>query len=160
SDALGGVVNIVLKENIEGAFVDVGYVGAGDGDGEERNASVMFGFRGDRTTATASLSYFDSDPIYSRDRDWSSEPDFTNRGGPDGRSADSSPPTLILDDGRVLSDPACDEHDRDVIVPGEIELCRFNWARETMLNSPAERLGAMGRLAHEPSDTSQLLPSS
>lgn len=71
SDAIGGVVNIILKSNWQGGQVNARYGGA---DGyNERNLGLTFGFDPlPNTNITVSASYSKSDPLYQNQRSFSS----------------------------------------------------------------------------------------
>ncbi len=161
SEAVAGVVNVILKDAIEGIQVDAGYLSAVEGDGAERNFALSGGFSRERSQVSFMLNYLERDPIYSRDRDWSSELDFSGRGGPNERSPYSSPPTaFLIGSERWAWDPACPENgalaNRDVLEPGSVELCRFNIAQFTTQNSPAERLSTFATGRHHVNDSLEL----
>ncbi|MFZ2508187.1 MAG: TonB-dependent receptor [Steroidobacteraceae bacterium] len=158
SEAVAGVVNVILKEAIEGVHVDASYLSAAEGDGEERNFALSGGSSHERSQVSFVLNYLERDAIYSRGRDWSSELDFSGRGGPNQRSPYSSPPTVFLHRSlRWAWDPECPERDslanRDVLEPGLVELCRFNTAQFTTQNSPAERLSIFATGRHRVIDS-------
>ena len=71
SDAIGGVVNIILKSNWHGGEVNARYGGADNYS--ERSAGFTFGFNPlPRTNVTLSASYSKSDPLYQKNRSFSS----------------------------------------------------------------------------------------
>jgi iron complex outermembrane receptor protein len=90
ADAIGGVVNIVLRRNMPEPRLDIDY-GAADGGGVERHAS--FGASGNYGRARGSivLDYFDRSPLLGRERDRWNNQDFTRFGGRDWRSPSTSP---------------------------------------------------------------------
>ena len=90
ADAIGGVVNIVLRENIPEPRLDIDY-GAADGGAVERHAA--FGASGSYGRARGSivLDYFDRSPLLGRERDRWNNQDFTRFGGRDWRSPTASP---------------------------------------------------------------------
>lgn len=90
ADAIGGIVNIVLRENMPEPRLDIDY-GAADGGGVERHAA--FGASGTRGRARGSivLDYFDRSPLLGRERDRWNNQDFTRFGGADWRSPTASP---------------------------------------------------------------------
>lgn len=161
SEAVAGVVNVMLKERTDGIQLDGGYLRTTHGDAEERQLDASGGFAHERGSVSVALSYLEREPLYARDRDWSSDLDFSNRGGPNARSPLSSPATfLLLDTGTYAADPACPAQgplaNRDLLVPGEVELCRFNWAHFASQNSPAERVSAFVASRFEASANTQL----
>ena len=71
SDAIGGVVNIILKSNWQGGEVNARYGGADNYS--ERSAGFTYGFNPfPGTNITLSASYSKSDPLYQKDRRFSS----------------------------------------------------------------------------------------
>lgn len=76
--------------------VEGGYLTTAEGDGDELDLNVTGGWSNEETSLTGTLSWFDRDLIWARDRDWSSSVDFTDRGGPFFGSSASSPPTITL----------------------------------------------------------------
>lgn len=70
SDAVAGVVNIILRSDYEGLEIGGGYKHAtGRGNWEERSARVITGGGTDKTKLTISAEWLKSDPIYYKDRD-------------------------------------------------------------------------------------------
>jgi len=70
SDAVAGVVNIVLREGYEGHFV-TGRVGTTDeGGGDEYNIELGGGMTGDRWSATYALQYGNQDPVFASEREF------------------------------------------------------------------------------------------
>jgi len=71
SDAIGGVVNIILKSNYEGGQANVRYGGASGYN--EYSAGLTYGMNvGSRTNITVSASYSKSDPLYQNQRRFAS----------------------------------------------------------------------------------------
>ena len=68
SDAIGGVVNIILRKDFEGGEVTVRGTDPDRPGGEERGVSVVAGFAGDRGRMTWALEADHQGIIYSRDR--------------------------------------------------------------------------------------------
>jgi iron complex outermembrane receptor protein len=71
SDAVSGVVNIILKTNYRGAEVS-GRYGWSPADGKyaERSYSGVFGAGTDKTNITISTEFKKSDPVLQKDRAW------------------------------------------------------------------------------------------
>lgn len=90
ADAIGGVLNIALRDNIPEPRLDIDY-GAAAGGGVERHA--VFGASGTMGRARGSvvLDYFDRGPLLGRERDRWNNQDFRRFGGVDWRSTSASP---------------------------------------------------------------------
>lgn len=72
TDAVAGVVNIVLKNDYKGMEVNAHYgFTSNTGKYEERSFSVVGGGASDKTSVTFAAEYTQSDPIFNKDRDFS-----------------------------------------------------------------------------------------
>ncbi|MGH8113123.1 MAG: TonB-dependent receptor plug domain-containing protein [Rhodanobacteraceae bacterium] len=63
SDAIGGVINIILKSNYQGAQFSLNYGISDHDDGERQGASFMFGQTSDKGSILAGVSYNQFDEI-------------------------------------------------------------------------------------------------
>ena len=73
SDAVSGVVNIILKSDYQGAEIGGRYEFAdGPGNWETRNAWATFGASNGKTSVTGSFAWMKQDPLYQFERDYSS----------------------------------------------------------------------------------------
>lgn len=68
SDAVAGVVNVILKKNYNGMMVQARYGDRSQDDGTEESASVTMGASGDRSNITFTLEYDKRSPIFDADR--------------------------------------------------------------------------------------------
>ena len=71
ADALGGVINFIMKDDYEGAEITVGTTNPDALGAEEDRVQAVFGASGDRGRVTASVEYYSRDPIFDGDRDYS-----------------------------------------------------------------------------------------
>lgn len=71
ADAVGGVVNIILKSNFEGAEFGGRYGADKDGDYNQQAYYATLGTSNDTTSVTFSANWQKSDPLLQSDRDWS-----------------------------------------------------------------------------------------
>lgn len=154
SEAVAGVVNIVTLQRIEGITAEGGYLTTSEGDGDEWDLNMVGGWSDADTSITGTLSWFDGDPIWSRDRDWASSLDLSEVGGFLYGSSASSPPSLfLLETERLLADPACPTDSPtaqlQVATPGREEYCVFNFWHFTTLQQPSERLGMTASFRHD-----------
>jgi len=92
SDAIAGVVNVILRQNFDGAEANA-YIGQFDkGDGTRQSYDFLVGSAGDRWTAMVGVGYVKEEPVWAGDREISAVPVFgstPNYGGstttPNGR---------------------------------------------------------------------------
>jgi iron complex outermembrane receptor protein len=74
SDAISGVVNIILKKRLEGAQLSL-YTGANDkGDGRNKDFSIAYGANSDKTTLMFGLSHTEQGAVWARDRNITAYP--------------------------------------------------------------------------------------
>src|SRR6266513_5933451 len=94
SDAIGGVVNVWLIHKFQNhaeVYFSYGNTNLGaSNDQAEKLAYVLGGVGDDKTDIVVYAEWYSRDAIYSRDRDISSNADFTRFGGFDNRSGDFS----------------------------------------------------------------------
>jgi iron complex outermembrane receptor protein len=91
SDAIAGVINIILKKSMEGGQLSV-YAGQNEkGDGKNRDYSLSYGAGNDKASLMFGLSHTESGAVWARDREitrYSRGPNFPLEnlgGGPWGR---------------------------------------------------------------------------
>jgi iron complex outermembrane receptor protein len=70
SDAIGGVVNIILRNKFDGAQTTLGYGGVTHGDLRELTANQLFGTELDRGSILLNLDYAHRDPLRAKDRNF------------------------------------------------------------------------------------------
>ncbi|WP_341501241.1 TonB-dependent receptor [Gallaecimonas sp. GXIMD4217] len=154
SDAIAGVVNIILKKDFDGMEVNAMVGDTTDGGGAEQNASMLWGHGDGQAHTTIILDYFKRDGAFYRDRDYTQSANQTARGGPDFRSSSGNPgsyiPATIGADGSIL--PKSDDFDwtPDPNCPAgssHPNFCLFDYAPFMSLNPSTERAGLM--LMHE-----------
>ncbi|WP_338339059.1 TonB-dependent receptor domain-containing protein [Xanthomonas euvesicatoria] len=76
SDAIAGVVNIILRQNFDGAEANA-YFGQYDkGDGSRESYDFTIGSTGDRWHATLGVGYVKEEPVWAGNREISSVPVF------------------------------------------------------------------------------------
>ncbi|MGH8176008.1 MAG: TonB-dependent receptor [Steroidobacter sp.] len=107
SDAIGGVVNFITKDRLQGLEIgaDYKYVDNSDGD---YTANLAYGWQGERASALIAGGYQHRSELQILDRDWS-YPAFTT--SPEGGwSGAGNPPGVIAGSGagtRFIADPSC-----------------------------------------------------
>ncbi|WP_331068795.1 TonB-dependent receptor plug domain-containing protein [Steroidobacter sp.] len=101
ADAIGGVVNIVLRESIETPHVAVRY-GAAESGGSEWTGTIAGGTNGDELRSAAVLEVFDGAELLGFERDRWRNQDFRRFGGRDHRLLLATPPNVRSIDGLAL----------------------------------------------------------
>lgn len=102
TDAVGGVVNVILKKGITEPTLDL-YYGAADGGADERRASLSYGHTTARFSGSLVLDWFDRDFLFGTQREYYSDRDFRRFGGADRRVATSNPGNVCSADGSTLT---------------------------------------------------------
>lgn len=90
ADAVGGVVNIILKGNVDRPAIEL-YYGSADGGADEWRTSLALGHQAGRLRASLVLDAFDRDFLLGTERDLFANQDFRRFGGADQRSQSSNP---------------------------------------------------------------------
>lgn len=151
SDAIAGVVNVILKQDFEGVQFDAGYDTYADGDGDTVNLSLVLGANtpDGKGNVTAYAGFTDREAVLSSDRDYASvalgsNDDLT------GLIALGSP--SAFPGNLIVLDPALDI-DEDTLVTfgpnGELldPFTNYNYQAVNFLLTPQRRyqLGALGQ---------------
>ncbi|MDK2124570.1 TonB-dependent receptor [Parachitinimonas caeni] len=115
TDAVGGVINFILRKDYQGFGANAYYGQTTHGDGQTTRASVTAGF-GDRNTdrfnANFTFSIEDRKAVHAFDRDWARGPDFRDRanglhqGNVYGQRG-SDPGTISTGGSQRMPDPEC-----------------------------------------------------
>ena len=80
SDAVGGVVNFIMKENYRGSESSIRYENSNAG-GHRRVIEQTLGVSWNTGNVTASASYREDDPVYARDAGLDTDGDYREQGG-------------------------------------------------------------------------------
>jgi iron complex outermembrane recepter protein len=94
ADAVAGVVNIIFRKGYDGAEFTVSYGNTTEKDSSEFAANVMYGVTTDKSSIMVGVNYYNREPIFNRDREYSAVPAFL--------SSNSSPPNLQVTRATVL----------------------------------------------------------
>jgi len=121
SDAIAGVVNLILRRNYEGLEVTARYGNGAQYD--ERNVGFVAGHRWDTGQFTLSYEYGYHSNVNGRDRDYF-RGDLRDRGGSDFRSTFCNPGNIIVG-GVTYPIPAggVTAANRSALVPGAANKC-------------------------------------
>ncbi|WP_448212129.1 TonB-dependent receptor plug domain-containing protein [Colwellia sp. MEBiC06753] len=146
SDAVAGVINIVLRDDVDGVELS-GKVGTtADGGGDEQSFSLVFGNQTEKSSHTFIMEYFDREEVLYADRDYAksanqtalrpNDPlttDFRSSSGIPGTIALAADPSNRLID--LYGNDTCPEADRDFAN----NLCRYDYAPHMTMIPDAER---------------------
>jgi iron complex outermembrane receptor protein len=70
SDAIGGVINVVLRKDFEGGVIEIGEDQSEIEGGDKKNMSAVFGVSGERGRIVAGMSANQKEIIFQRDYPW------------------------------------------------------------------------------------------
>ncbi len=151
SDAMAGVVNLILKKNFQGIQFDTQYGQTGESDGDQIDVNILVGnnFADGAGNVTAYAGYTQRDEIFQGDREFSSFA-LTEDGANPGTLIQQGSPTTDVG-GFGIGNPALDT-DGDGVVGVDANgnltdpLQYYNFAPVNYLQIPQERyiIGAMG----------------
>ncbi|TRX57236.1 TonB-dependent receptor domain-containing protein [Thalassomonas sp. M1454] len=74
SDAIAGVVNIIMRDDFEGIEFDASYSETSEGDGDEASLSTTFGITSDKGNVVVNLGFYDRGEVRQADRSYSECP--------------------------------------------------------------------------------------
>ncbi|MFT6901255.1 MAG: iron complex outermembrane receptor protein [Colwellia sp.] len=141
SDAVAGVINIILRDDVEGAEISAKLGDTADGGGKEKNLSIVWGSSTEKSSHTFALDYFDREEILYADRDYSKSANQkalrpNDPFATDFRSSSGFPGTIALASDSTNRLP--DTFGNDVCAEADIvgNLCRYDYA-PVMTSVPA-----------------------
>lgn len=149
ADAMGGVVNVILKDNFEGLQMDVRASDTDEGGRATYNIAITGGTSGDRGNTMFFIEYEDREELYARERanfDIANDLAFDNNFG-----AFSSYGASLRDFGgfpvKTLSKEECEaRHPGMVYRPfSTTNICGFNRSSFRMLAPEQDRMSSMVR---------------
>ncbi|GHD35274.1 TonB-dependent receptor [Parahalioglobus pacificus] len=98
SDAIAGVVNVIMKRDFYGLLAETFYGQTQEGDLDTQTHTLQYGTGFNRGSLFITGSYYKQDPIFSRDRRVSRSADTRDRGGADQRSSATPNARVVLPD--------------------------------------------------------------
>jgi len=136
SDAIAGVVNIILRQGYDGAELSLQLGTAAEGDGAEGQITATGGLSTDDGNITVIADYFNRDDVMARDRDIAD----SALGPIDDRSMVGDPGTAIrlAQGGRPVPDARCPASSLN---PDKGPFCLYDFAPWVTLIPEVERLG-------------------
>jgi iron complex outermembrane receptor protein len=102
SDAIAGVVNVIMKRDFHGLLAETFYGQAEQGDLETTTHTLQYGTGLPEGSFFISASFYNQEPIYSRDRAVSASADTRRLGGSDQRSSATPNARLTIPGGETL----------------------------------------------------------
>ena len=134
SDAVAGVVNLVLRKDFEGTEIAVDYGGA---DGyDEQSVSAVWGINSDDANLTVIFDHHTNSTLASVERNGLDTADQSFRGGMDFRSSRGYPGRFIVD-GETTIDPNCPDGNAFG------QTCVYDYGPWTLLTPESERTGVL-----------------
>lgn len=108
SDAIAGVVNIILKKHYEGIETEAFYGASSRDDLRTQTINASFGYAFENSNLFINTNIFDQGEIFSRDRSLSATADGRSRGGIDFRSSATPNARITLDSNFYILDTQTD----------------------------------------------------
>lgn len=142
SDAIAGVINVILRDDVEGAEIDLRYGQADEPGADELMLNAVFGAVGTRSSATLMASYTSRDKMFLRDREISQSADHSAQGGFDFlsyRAANDENFNPLPGDG-------CDV--RPLTITDPFGTCAYNYNAHIALPG-ATRISLTGLFTHD-----------
>ena len=143
SDALAGVVNIILKNNFDGASVSLRGGQSRYGDANEKGVSVASGITNDSGNITFVLDYFKRSEVGRIDRDFSKSADHSSKPG----GIDFTSPTFTTANVLESANPFTPAFEAGGINPALYGFYDVN--QDVSLIPESERLGVLINMNRE-----------
>lgn len=151
SDALAGVINIILRKDYKGLSISADAGVTSQGGANERGVTITGGF-GDlveqKFNIFGSLSIYDRDSLMGNQRGFSANPDQTSKGGYDFRSPTGNPGTWLTGGKPGYTDntvfPSCPTTSKGVYSDGK-QTCYYNFAADNPLLPKTQRTSLYSR---------------
>lgn len=144
SDAIAGVVNVILRKDYQGVEVGGMYGATADGGGTEYRANVTAGWGNlakDKFNIMGTIDYFNRSEIVATDRDYSKSPNQAPNGGYDQRSPTGNPGTWSgAAAGGFQPFANCPPESVTSEILG-VPTCAYNFAGDNWLLPKTERIG-------------------
>jgi iron complex outermembrane recepter protein len=102
SDAIAGVVNIIMKRDFYGVLAETYYGESSRGDLGTTTQTLQYGTSFRDGGLFLSASHYEQEPLFSRDRQISRSADTRALGGTDQRSSATADARVVLPDGQSL----------------------------------------------------------
>lgn len=142
SDAIGGVVNFILRNDFQGAQISANYGESDRSDGAQRGFAATFGTSSDKGNIVAGIDYNKFDAISSANRDYSKYATYLSSGSvfnsgssrnPNGRAFLANGTTVTLANPVDGKTTAADYR------PYDSRTDAYNYAAHNLIQTPQER---------------------
>ena len=146
ADAIGGVVNVVLRRDFAGAEVMLRAGQSAHGDARRTDASATIGAGDpavDRSNAFVTIDALRQDATVFGARGFSRSADQRSRSGSDWRSPRSFPPTVRLPGADPMASPGCPSEQVATFPDVRGSFCLFDPNQYVYLLPRVERIGAL-----------------
>ena len=149
TDAVGGVINFILRSDFRG-FEGRAYYGMSEaGGGQQKRATLTGGFgdpSADRFNVFASLDYLNSARLRAKDRDFSKSAFIQHSDGNINKlSANSFPANVYDHPSATLYNPSAPRCRPPASLPAGGVSCRFDYASVIDIIDPSEKTNALLR---------------
>ena len=142
SDAVAGVVNVILKKDIEGVELNLGYGGTDGPNYEETTASLVWGTSSEKSSASIIIDYFKNTSLSSNEMGSLGTANQAPYGGEDFRSSRGFPGYFYVDEVKTI-DPDCPAD--KATASGS---CLFDYGPYGYLSPASERIGAISQFEY------------
>ncbi|CAI4148573.1 TonB-dependent receptor [Alteromonas macleodii] len=146
SDAVAGVVNVVLKKDYEGLEINAGYGGTTGPSYDETTASILWGSQSDKSSATVIIDYFNNSTLGADEMGRFGTANQSPYGGMDFRSSRGYPGYFYVDGVKTI-DPDCPED--SATASGS---CLFDYGPFGLTIPASERVGFIGQFDYKIGD--------
>ena len=138
SDAVAGVVNVVLKKNIDGAEINATTGRTGDGNYDEHHVSLLWGSSSNTSNSSFIVDYFKNSRLGNDELGRWGTANQTPYGGEDFRSSRGFPGYFYVDGVKTV-DAACPE---DQLNEAN-QVCLYDYGPDSITIPASERIGAI-----------------
>ncbi len=141
TDAIAGVVNVILRDDVDGLVASSTLASSSHGDRTTASVDLLLGQWSDQAQWTVGLSAFDQGELWSRDRVLSASSDDRPKGGIDKRSSATVPSRFFVGNEPLIFDD-------DGFRPATIE-DRYDYRQHTASIVPLRRYALYGSTDHD-----------
>ncbi|HEV8693971.1 MAG TPA: TonB-dependent receptor plug domain-containing protein, partial [Lysobacter sp.] len=165
SDAIAGVVNIITRQDFDGASASALIGTTDEGDGTQQAYDFVIGSSGEKSSVMLGANYVKQEPVFAGDREISKVPAFglpatnvfagassTSRFGRYDWAGNPGQSTLIDGAPGCANNEVCDPSHAADLRRFSLANDGFNFAPENYLSTPQERIGLFGQARYDLAD--------